>query len=306
MYYDKSYVYPGANGLKSINGGWDNSLTQEYIFQRINDWLLKYYGPDHGITLGISEWSPAASDPNVVSVVYASHLGTFANNGVEYLSPWSWFNGMWETMHLFSRYAREYSVSSTSSIENTVSAYTTINEATDSMTIIIVNRDLSASRNVSLNITGFEAGNGRYPTLQLSSLPSSETFKSHTNNALKKDSILVDSNTIILTVPKLSVTAILLTPLKTGYSNYSTRQEILKLYPNPVNDRLHFEMNSVNPCPILITISDPSGRIIKGYSEYFDGHSPISLDVSSIPSGYFFISVKSSYFSYTRGIVIQR
>lgn len=306
MYYDKNYVYPGANGLKSINGGWDNSLTQEYIFQRINDWLLKYYGPDHGITLGISEWSPAASDPNVVSVVYASHLGTFANNGVEYLSPWSWFNGMWETMHLFSRYAREYSVSSTSSIENTVSAYTTINEANDSMTIIIVNRDLSSSRNVTLNIAGFEAGNGRYPTLQLSSLPSSETFKSHTNNALKKDSISVDSNTIILTVPKLSVTAILLTPLKTGYSNYSMRQEILKLYPNPVNDWLHFEMNSVNPCPILITISDPSGRIIKGYSEYFDGHSPISLDVSSIPSGYFFISVKSSYFSYTRGIVIQR
>jgi hypothetical protein len=306
MYYDKNYVYPGANGLKTIFGGWDNSLTKEYIFQRINDWLLKHYGPDHGITLGISEWSPAASDANVVAVVYASHLGTFANNGVEYLTPWSWFNGMWETMHLFSRYAREYSVSSSSSNETKLSAYTTINEAADSMTIIIVNRDLSASKNVTVKIAGFEARDGRYPTLQLSSLPTTETFKSHTNNALKKDTVSVDTNTIAITVPSLSVTAVLLTPLKTGYNSISNRQELLKLYPNPVSDQLQIEMNPGNPCPINITITDPSGRIIKTYSESFDGHSPFSLDVSSIPTGYFFISVKSIYFTDTRGIVIQR
>jgi hypothetical protein len=26
MYYDKSYIYPGANGVKTINGGWDQIM----------------------------------------------------------------------------------------------------------------------------------------------------------------------------------------------------------------------------------------------------------------------------------------
>ena len=145
MYFDKNYDYPGANGVKTINGGWDNSQTKEYIFQRINDWLTQYFGVNHGITLGISEWGPSASNPNVRSVEYGSALGTFANNGVELFSPWYWETGMWETLHLFSRYAKNYSVSSTSSIENTVSAYTTVNELSDSMTVIIVNRDMNTS-----------------------------------------------------------------------------------------------------------------------------------------------------------------
>jgi hypothetical protein len=153
MYYDKTYVYPGANGIKTINGGWDNSQNKEYIFLRINEWLEKHFGPNHGITIGLSEWSPGSEDPNIVSVVYASHLGTFANNGVEYFTPWNWYNGMWETMHLFSRYAKTISVSSVSSLENEVSAYTTINEAADSMTVIIVNKDMNASRNVTVNLT---------------------------------------------------------------------------------------------------------------------------------------------------------
>ena len=51
MYYDTNYDYPGANGVKTINGGWDNSLKKEYIFKRINDWLMEYFGENHGITL---------------------------------------------------------------------------------------------------------------------------------------------------------------------------------------------------------------------------------------------------------------
>ena len=112
-FYDKKYVYPGANGLKTINGGWDPSLNKEYIFKRIDDWLTKHFGANHEITLGLSEWSPSPSEANLASVIYATHLGLFANNGVEYFTPWSWMEGMWETLHLFSRYAKNYSVSST-------------------------------------------------------------------------------------------------------------------------------------------------------------------------------------------------
>jgi hypothetical protein len=209
-YYDETYDYPGANGLKTINGGWETTQTKEYIFKRINTWLDKHYGENHGITLGISEWSPGPSDPNLASVIYASHLGVFANNGVDLFTPWTWFIGMWETLHLFGRHAKGYSVASTSSIENTVSAYTTVNGPGDSMTVIIVNRDMKTARSVTVNLNGFSAVTGNCKALQLSSLPATETFVSHTQNALKEQQVSVASNSFTLTVPALSTTAVLL------------------------------------------------------------------------------------------------
>jgi len=48
VFFDKTYVYPGANGVKTINGGWDNSQNKEYILQRVNEWLVQYFGENHG------------------------------------------------------------------------------------------------------------------------------------------------------------------------------------------------------------------------------------------------------------------
>jgi len=211
IYYDTTYDYPGSNGIKTSTGGWDASLSKQYIFKRINDWLNEEFGTNHGITTGVSEWGPMSGDnANVISVIYASHLGTFANNGVELFSPWIWGTGMWETLHLFSRNAKKYSVLSTSSNENTVSAYSSINENADSLTVMLVNRDMTASHTVTINLSNFNVANGNYQTLQLSSLPATETFVSHTQNALKTGSVAVNSNSLTITVPALSTTAILL------------------------------------------------------------------------------------------------
>lgn len=212
IYYDTTYDFPGANGIKTMTGGWDNSLTKEFIFKRINGWLDQYFGANHGITCGLSEWATmSGSNPNLESVIYASHLGTFANNGVEMFSPWTWSIGMWETLHLFSKNAKKYSVSSASSLENTVSAYSSINENADSLTVILVNRDMAASRTVTINLSNFTVVNGNYQTLQLSSLPATETFVSESQNALKQGSVAVSSNSLTITVPALSTTAILFT-----------------------------------------------------------------------------------------------
>jgi hypothetical protein len=306
MYYDKNYVYPGANGVKTINGGWDDSQNKEFIFQRINDWLTIYFGENHGITLGISEWSPGPSDPNLASVIYSSHLGTFANNGVEYFTPWTWFNGMWETMHLFSRYAKGYSVSATSSLENTVSAYTTVNEATDSMTVIIVNRDMNSSRNVTVNLNGFPLSNGSYSTLQLSSLPSSETFISHASNALKKNSITANSNSISILVPKLSTTAIILTSTTTGISEYMNPPDEMNIFPNPSDDLININLNSNVAEPIEIVIQDLTGKKIKSNEIDYDGHSLVPMNVSSLSKGIYFLSVKSKRCILTKEFTIVR
>lgn len=306
MYYDTNYAYPGANGLFTINGGWDTSLNKEYIFKRINDWLTQYFGPDNGITCAVSEWSPASSDPNVASVVYGSHLGTFANNGVEFFSPWSWFNGMWETLHLYSRYAKGYSVSSTSSIENTVSAYTTINEAVDSMTVIIVNRDMSSARNVTVNLNGFSVTDGSYSTLQLSSLPSTETFISHTNNALKLNSVTVNSNSFSITVPSLSTTAVILKSTTTGVQDIKSQTDEIKVYPNPATDKLHISLFSNVAEPTKVIIYDQSGRKIQTSNTDYDGHSQITLNVSSLSNGSYLLCVINNHYTSNKSFFIAR
>ncbi|MDP4275391.1 MAG: glycoside hydrolase family 44 protein, partial [Bacteroidota bacterium] len=308
IYYDTTYVYPGSNGIYTSTGGWDTSLKKQYIFKRFNDWLNEYFGANHGITTGLSEWSPGPSDPNYASVIYASHLGTFANNGVELFTPWTWFTGMWETLHLFSRYAKDYSVSSTSSIENTVSAYTTVNEKADSMTVIIVNRDISAAHNVRVNLSGFPVDNLTCTTLQLSSLPATETFKSHTDNALKSNSVKVNSNSFSITVPALSTTAVLLksTSSVTGITDYKQQKDVIEIFPNPSSDILKIRLNTNVAEPIELAIFDQTGRKIRSSFVNYDVNTALSINVSALSSGIYFLSVKNPHQTFTKEFSIVR
>ncbi|MEQ8552550.1 MAG: glycoside hydrolase family 44 protein [Cyclobacteriaceae bacterium] len=297
IFYDKEYDYPGANGLKKINGGWDNSLTKEYIFQRIEDWLDLHYGTNHGITLGLSEWSPGPNEPNLASVIYGTHLGTFANHSIDFFTPWNWFTGMWETLHLYSRYSKGYSVSSTSSLESMVSAYTTVNEAVDSMTVIVVNRDMNASHNVTINLSGFSVNDGGYKTLQLSSLPESETFVSHTENALKSGTAVVSSNSLTISLPALSTTAILLEgsgSIITGGIDQYAHSEHIKIYPNPVSDNLAIGLSSNVAEPVEIVVYDQTGRVIRSFQRYYDGFSPVTITTSTMPVGLYLVAVRKS------------
>jgi hypothetical protein len=303
-YYDKTYDYPGANGLKSINGGWDNSQTKEYIFVRINDWLTTYFGTNHKIGLGISEWSPGPSDPNYASVIYASHLGLFGNNGVELFSPWTWFNGMWETLHLFSRYAKPYSVSSVSSLENTVSAYTSITERADSMTIILVNRNASSAQSVNINLTNFTVENGSYTTLQLSSLPTTETFKSHADNALKSGTVSVNSNALSISLPKLSTTAVILKAVTTGLKSSINQQDEIKIYPNPASDFIEISLGRQTNEAVQVSIFDNLGKELKTMNVK-EPNSPFRVNVANFPKGFYWVKVKNKQLVSTKGFVIN-
>jgi hypothetical protein len=293
-FFDKTYVYPGANGVKTINGGWEESQNKVYIFQRINDWLNKHYGVGHGITLGLSEWSTGVNEPNLSSVVYASTLGVFANNGVEYFTPWSWDIGMWETLHLFTRYAKGFSVSSTSTLENTVSAYTTINDVADSMTVIIVNRDRTSAKNVTVNLSNYAATDGSYTTMQLSSLPAAETFKSHNNNALKRNSVQVKSNSFTITVPALSTTAVLLQPTPTGKAVSKNNTGEMTLFPNPANIQLSIMIdrsyygNAQSLGGEKLVMTNCHGQTI-AVENLKPGISDYTMNTSQLPAGLYFI-----------------
>ena len=259
VYYDQNYVYPGANGVKTINGGWDTSLQKEYIFKRINVWIDQYFGKNSGVGIGLTEFGTQNSNPNINAVLYASMLGTFANNNVKLFSPWFWKPGMWETLHLFSRYAKNVSIKTESSIEETVSGYSTMNTNGDSLTLVLVNRDENNTKNAKINLSKFSVENKTYSALQLSSLPSAETFVSHTNNALTNKTGTTVNNSFSINLPPLSVTAVLLSGQKTGVEVLSSIPR-LKLYPNPVRNELTIEMPNILADDSRVSVFDLSGK----------------------------------------------
>ena len=208
VFFDTTYVYPGANGIKKVNGGWDNSIVKEFIFQRLNDWMNAYFGKNHGIGLGLTETDLTTDDAMLTALIYASFLGTFMDNGVELFTPWSWGDGMDEVAHLFIRYGHEFRVASTSSNDSLVSAYSSVTESQDSMTIILVNRSEKMSQTVNLSVENFEAL-PEVQTLTLSDL-SGETFVSHTENALRHGTAVASDAKFSLELPAKSITALLL------------------------------------------------------------------------------------------------
>jgi len=296
IFYDKSYVYPGANGIKSINGGWDATQNKEYIFQRISDWLTQYFGANHGITIGMSESGINSTNANVNAVLYASLLGTFANNGVELYTPWSWNVGMWETLHLFSRYAKNNSVTSTSTLENTVSGYSTVTNSVDSMTVILVNRDLNSTHLVTVNLSGFSVANGTYNTLQIASLPTTETFVSHASNALKKSTVTVSGNSFSIVLPTVSTTAIILKANTSAIEIPKSQSSEIKLFPNPANESLNIAISSQKIAVTDISVYSQNGNLAAFYKYDYNGSTPMKIDTNMLQTGLYLVKIENSVF----------
>ena len=213
--FDTTYYYKGGNGVRCASGTCDWSDKDKgyrsYILTRINDWLDKYFGKGHGITLGITETSLIdEDDPMVTALTYASFIGTMQDNGVEIFTPWTWGDGMYETVHLFSRYGHRNRIESLSTNDSLVSAYSSITSKGDSLTVIFVNRAEKDAQQINLSIPNFAAKNGNAETLTLTGIKG-ETFVSHTSNALKKGSVEIANDKATLTLPAKSITALLLT-----------------------------------------------------------------------------------------------
>ena len=307
IFFDETYAYPGANGLKSLTGGWTNNASKEYIFKRINTWLDKHFGEGHGISLALSESGINSSNPNVNSVLYASMLGTFASNGVEIFTPWTWKTGMWETLHLFSRYAKNVSVNTTSSLENMVSGYTTINNGADSMTVILVNRDLTSAKQVQVVVEGFTVSDGTFQALTIDDLPAGETFKSHTTNALKAGQVNVTGNSFTVSLPSLSTTAIILKGKGVSAKRYNkipSGEGSFIVYPNPANTQASLNFVSDEPLNSVISISNNAGRIVDAFKWEKAGTEPFSFSTVNYQRGVYFVKVSNEKFSTVSKLMI--
>ncbi|MBO4332388.1 MAG: T9SS type A sorting domain-containing protein [Paludibacteraceae bacterium] len=286
--WDRDFVYPEANGVKTVNGGWDENQRKEYIFGRCQDWIDNYFGPNRGITFGISEYNNIESfSSSVTAVGYASFIGEGARHGMEYFTPWTWKNGMWETLHLFGRYAKDLNVSAVSSNENMLSAYTSISSDRDSMTIILVNRSENGAEKVNLTIGNFDAQDGKVETYQLANLPNSESFNSHTDNALQKGEAVVVSNTMSVEVPHLSVTAIVVPSVHTGVDGFAAQP--VAVYPNPTTDVLYVSNDGTIKSVDIVNIS---GVVVKTVNASAD--DDVTISVADLDKAVYLVRIRTA------------
>jgi hypothetical protein len=296
VYFDRAYVYPGANGVRTVNGGWDTSINKEYILGRCSDWLVKYKGANHGVTFGVTETDNGSTNSNVQAVWYASTMGEFMKNGVEIFTPWSWKVGMWEALHLFSRYNQENYVQATSQNEPLVSAYPTVNEAADSMTVVLVNRSQTAKSTVNLNFSGYLLQNRTYSMYSISGLPATETFVSHSNNKLVKTDVTAALNQITVELAPLSVNSIILKAAPTSTQTKLTDGKLkAKLYPNPATDQVNLGFSIPERGKLSIELFQANGILLKTLgNELFDaGNHQIYLNTGNLSSGIYWIRLRS-------------
>lgn len=260
--FDRTYDFPEANGVKTINGGYDNSITKEYILGRCSDWLTQYLGKDHGVSLGLTEAGlDEGISPSVTAVWYASMLGELMKNDVSIFSPWHWKPGMWETLHLFSRYAKSFAVQASSSNETLVSAYPSIDAGKDSMTVILVNRSVDREQAVAVEFDGFHPLNEIASSYTLSGLPAAETFYSKDRNALKSSDLNVIGRKLSLTVPPMSVTAVLLRGGGEVLGNESISGDSIVVFPNPAQNIVTVKWQNRGKFK-KISVADQHGRLI--------------------------------------------
>ncbi len=299
VYFDKNYVYPGANGVHRIGGGWNTSINKEYVFERCREWLNTYMGPGHGVTFSVSETSVSGNAPVMVNALwYASMLGEFARNGVEVFTPWDWRVGMWEVLHLFTTYNHHNYLTSVSTDEEIVSAYPTVNGNGDSLTVVLVNRSLTQPREVNVQLQHFIPSGTSLTMKQLKSLPSTETFFSHANNALLSGSIPAQGNSFTVALPPLSVTSVLIPGGPTATGNPGTgkvKAQEVKAWPNPAVTECTLAWSFPPAQNGVAEVRDISGRLF--YSQLLDRdallHGSLSLPVAEWPSGMYFARVTS-------------
>jgi hypothetical protein len=296
VFFDRNYDYPEANGVHTVNGGWDSNINKEYILGRCSDWLTKYMGANHGVGLAVTETGMKSTNANVQAVWYASTMGEFMKNGVEIFTPWSWDIGMWETLHLFSRYNQENYIQAASQNETLISAYPTINTTSDSMTVVLVNRSLSEKQTVDLNFSGCQINPGACPMYSISGLGSTETFFSHANNALKNAIIQATTTNISVELAPLSVNSITLKSLVTGSVPKLQKNSFkASAYPNPASDQSTLNFSLPEKSRMNGAVFNSNGQLLKTIiNSVFDaGNHQVSLNTSGYPDGIYWIRFNS-------------
>jgi len=176
------------------------------------------------------------------------------------------------------------------------------------MTVILVNRDVAASKSVEVNLTGFTASPGTYTALELSSLPGSETFESHTSNALKDHTIDVSGRSFEISLPPLSITAVLLKGETSDVvlSASARERQPIRLYPNPATSSFRIDYTSNESIPSEVVIYNITGEKYADFQWENSGKFPLTIATETFESGVYILEIKNKKFTSKRKLVLKK
>ena len=177
------------------------------------------------------------------------------------------------------------------------------------MTVILVNRALTATHNTTVNLTNFTMVNGSYSTKRISGLPSTETFVSHTSNALQAGTVTAAANSFTVSLPALSTTAIILKGTSvTSVTEVSDNKLEAVLYPNPVvaGQNVFVNISSSNISDLKVELFNVLGEVI--YSKSYSGKTESLLEIpcGDISQGIYLIKLSTSEGKMWSGRVMKK
>jgi hypothetical protein len=175
------------------------------------------------------------------------------------------------------------------------------------MTIFLVNRHTTATKEVQIDVRDFIIKDEAIQLYTLSKLPATETFVSHKQNALKVKQIDKPVYNISVQLEPLSVNAIVLRAAPTGVQEIKPVQSEFKVFPNPANNWIIIEFNLGEISKVNIELININGQklatLYNGKSNA--GLNSIQANISDYPSGIYSISIQSEHFVQTKKIALS-
>lgn len=152
------------------------------------------------------------------------------------------------------------------------------------------------------NISGIEEGYTYDLTVDIPGIPLLSTY---TNIFVDAGTTLVpDMNFFVDTTSEIG--GIFIDSIS-GIESILPQVTLLSMYPNPVHTLLNIDLNTLCETDISITLADIKGRevmtLVKGTS--LQGKNSFSIDISSLPSGSYFVRVISGKNAFIRKLQIE-
>jgi Secretion system C-terminal sorting domain len=104
------------------------------------------------------------------------------------------------------------------------------------MTVVLVNRSTTETKATTLNFSNFIVQSTSAEALRLSSLPTTETFVSHNQNAISRSNVNFTNNTTSVSLPPLSITSLTFKGKVGRVATLEFKAADIKIYPNPFVD----------------------------------------------------------------------
>jgi hypothetical protein len=176
------------------------------------------------------------------------------------------------------------------------------------MTIFLVNRHLTASKDIQIDVRDFIIKDEPIQLYTLSKLPTSETFVSHKQNALKAKQIDKPVFNIAVQIEPLSVNAIVLRAAPTAANELKPINFDLNIYPNPTKESLNIDFVLIENSSVKIEIYNANGQRFSSqvYPGSTSGKNHIETNISSLKAGIYWVSVQTDSFIETKKFIINQ